>query len=140
MSLIIPIALGMTRASVITHRHETFKKLTILPNKLVDDHAITTYREGINSAKFSEKYKQFYYDSMRKNEITPSSETTSSLIQENSSEFKTKFQKYFDFPIELGQNQKVNSLIDSSRFRQVFIEQLLTPKFYLFLILTSNSS
>jgi hypothetical protein len=41
------------RASLVTHQHSTFQKITLLPNYLLSEHKISSYRKMLQSVIFS---------------------------------------------------------------------------------------
>lgn len=44
---------GTIRAAVVTHEHSAFKKIELLPSKLLEEHKIISYRNAIDTARYT---------------------------------------------------------------------------------------
>lgn len=49
---LLPIYIGSMKAAVITHQHPTFQHIQLLLEQLLEDHAIKTYRQSLDSVLF----------------------------------------------------------------------------------------
>jgi len=47
---------GHVYASIVTHEHQAFQKITLLPNYLLSEHEVTSYRKMIQAARFTAKH------------------------------------------------------------------------------------